>query len=58
MNGTETLAADWASSLFKLVVNLLPEWAEDTVVTLGLTFLVVEGGRRLWRAVRAPGPTA
>ncbi|MEU7009286.1 hypothetical protein [Streptomyces sp. NPDC046332] len=58
MSGTETLAADWASSLFRLVVNLLPEWAEDTVVTLGLTFLGVEGGRRLWRAVRTSRPSA
>ncbi|MCT4356802.1 hypothetical protein M5362_27145 [Streptomyces sp. Je 1-79] len=53
MTGTETLAADWVSSLFKLLVNLLPEWAQDTVVALLLTFLAVEGGRRLWRAVRA-----
>ncbi|MFF9913096.1 hypothetical protein [Streptomyces sp. NPDC013457] len=52
MNGPQTLAADWAGSLFKLIVNLLPEWAENTVAALGLTFLVVEGGRRLWRAVR------
>ncbi|MFG2645149.1 hypothetical protein ACGFYP_29760 [Streptomyces sp. NPDC048370] len=53
MSGTETLAADWAGSLFKVLVNLLPEWAEDTVVTLLLTGLAVAGGRRLWRAVRS-----
>ncbi|MFD3948131.1 hypothetical protein [Streptomyces sp. NPDC058579] len=56
MSGTETLAADWAGALFKLVVNLLPEWAEDTVVTLMLTLLAVAGGRRLWRAVRTSRP--
>ncbi|MEU9998967.1 hypothetical protein [Streptomyces sp. NPDC050848] len=53
MSGTETLAADWAGSLFKVLVNLLPEWAEDTVVTLLLTGLAVAGARRLWRAVRS-----
>ncbi|MER7953555.1 hypothetical protein [Streptomyces sp. NPDC096030] len=53
MTAQETLAADGAGALFRLIVNLLPEWAEHTLAALGLTFLAVEGGRRLWRAVRA-----
>ncbi|MFF9015418.1 hypothetical protein ACF09C_20925 [Streptomyces sp. NPDC014870] len=53
MNGTENLAADWVGPLLKLLVNLLPEWAETTVVTLAVTGLAVVGGRRLLRLVRA-----
>ncbi|MEU4267632.1 hypothetical protein [Streptomyces sp. NPDC026092] len=56
MSGSETLASDWVGSLLKALVHLLPEWAQDTVVTLVVTGLVVAGGRRLWRAVRTSRP--